>query len=97
MGDIIMKRDEIIDMIKNTLKEYGIQKAFLFGSFARKEKKYHDIDVVIEPPKDFSFLDLAHVENVLEDKTRKKFDVLTFGSLSRHLKPYIEKDLVQII
>jgi len=92
-----MKRDQIIDMIKAILKEHGVNKAYLFGSFARNEKKYHDIDVVIEPPAGFSFLDLAHVENVLEEKTRKKFDVLTFGSISRHLKPYIDKDLVQII
>ena len=92
-----MKRDEIIDMIKNTLKEYGIQKAYLFGSFARKEKKYHDIDVVIEPPKNFSLLDLVHVENVLQDKINKKFDILTFRSISPHVKPYIEKDLVQIV
>ena len=92
-----MKRDEIIEMIKNTLKEYGIQKAFLFGSFARKEKKYHDIDVVIEPPKDFSLLDLVHVENVLQDKINKKFDILTFRSICPYVKPYIEKDLVQIV
>jgi len=94
---MIMKRDKIIEMIKNTLKEYGIQKAYLFGSFARKEKKYHDIDVVIEPPKDFSLLDLVHVENVLQDKICKKFDVLTFRSISPYVKPYIEKDLVQIV
>ena len=92
-----MKREQIVEMIKSILKEHGVPKAYLFGSFARNEKTYHDIDVVIEPPVNFSFLDLAHVENVLEERIKKKFDVLTFGSISRHLKPYIDKDLVQIL
>jgi len=94
---LFMKREEIITAIKATLKEYSITKAYLFGSFARKEKRCNDIDVIIEPPEGFSFLDLAHVENVLEKKLRKKFDVLTFGGLSPYLKPYIENDLVEIV
>lgn len=92
-----MKREKIIEILKNTLQEYGIKKAYLFGSFARNEKKFNDIDVVIEPPNEFSLLDLAHVENELNDKTKKKFDLLTFRSISQYIKPYIEKDLVQII
>jgi predicted nucleotidyltransferase len=57
-----MKRDIIIKTIKDTLLRQGIQKAYIFGSFARKERKYHDIDIAIEPPEGFSLLDLIHVD-----------------------------------
>ena len=41
-----MKREQIIKTIKGVLNEHGIRKAYLFGSFARKEK-FHDIDITI--------------------------------------------------
>ena len=33
-----MKREEMIKKIKETVNQYGIGKAYLFGSFARGEK-----------------------------------------------------------
>jgi predicted nucleotidyltransferase len=92
-----MRREKIIASIREVLKEKGITKAYLCGSFARKERRYRDIDVLIEPPERFSLLDLVHVEGVLEAKVNKKFDLLTFGGLSPYIKPYIEKDMVRII
>lgn len=92
-----MKREDILRILKDTLKKEGIRKAYIFGSFARKEKKYKDIDVIIKPPKKFSLLDLVHVQNILKKKIGKKMDILTFSSISRHVQPYIEKDLVQIL
>lgn len=92
-----MKRDVIIKTIKNTLLRQGIQKAFLFGSFARKERKYHDIDIAIEPPEDFSLLDLVHVENQLKKKIKKNFDVITINSISPHFKPYIQQDIIELM
>ncbi|MBF0559367.1 MAG: nucleotidyltransferase domain-containing protein [Nitrospirae bacterium] len=92
-----MKRDIIIKTIKDTLLRQGIQKAFLFGSFARKERKYHDIDIAIEPPEDFSLLDLVHVENQLKKKIKKNFDVITINSISPHFKPYIQQDIIEIM
>jgi predicted nucleotidyltransferase len=46
-----MERERIISEISRVLKENGIRKAYLFGSFARKEKDYKDIDVAIDIPK----------------------------------------------
>jgi len=76
-----MNRENLVRTIKEILQSSGIKKAYLLGSFARNEKKYHDIDIAIKPPKDFSLLDLAHLENVLEDKTNKKFDLGTIDSI----------------
>ncbi len=92
-----MRREHIIASIREVLREKGITKAYLCGSFARKERHYRDIDVLIEPPERFSLLDLVHIEGVLEAKVNKKFDLLTFGGLSPYIKPYIEQDMVRII
>jgi len=93
----IMKRETIIETIKRVLLKQGIQKAYLFGSFARKQKGYRDIDIAIEPPEDFTLLDLVRVENLLKKKIKKNFDVITLNSISPHLKPYIQGDLVELL
>ena len=89
-----MNRSQIIVAIKATLKNYNIKRASLFGSFARNEKKYNDIDVAIDPPAGFTLLDLVDVETDLKKKIKKKVEIVTFKSLSPYLKPYIKKDLV---
>ncbi|MDO8747292.1 MAG: nucleotidyltransferase domain-containing protein [Thermodesulfovibrionales bacterium] len=92
-----MKREQILKRIKEVLSEHGINKAYLFGSFARKER-YHDIDIAIEPPKGkFSLLDLVGVEQQLEDEICKNVDVVILNSIKPRLKPYIKKDLTAIL
>ncbi|MDP3110628.1 MAG: nucleotidyltransferase domain-containing protein [Thermodesulfovibrionales bacterium] len=92
-----MKREQLIRTIKEVLSGYGIREAYLFGSFARKER-YRDIDIAIEPPKGkFSLLDLVGVEQELEDETGKNVDVVMLRSIKPRLKPYIEKDLTAIL
>jgi len=91
-------RKEIIEMIKNTLRNYGITKAYIFGSFARESRRYHDIDVAIEPPENkFSLLDLIGAEQELEDKLGKKVDIVIYRALKPRLKSYIDKDLKVIL
>lgn len=92
-----MKREKVVKTIKETLQGAGIKKAFLFGSFARNEKKYHDIDIAIKAPKDFSLLDLAHLENVLEDKINEKIDLGTIDSIHPLVKKYVKKDLIALL
>jgi predicted nucleotidyltransferase len=92
-----MKREQIIKTIKGVLSEHGVKKAYLFGSFARKEK-FHDIDIAIELPKrQFSLLDLVGVEQELKDETGKNVDVVILRSIKPRLRAYIEKDLTAIL
>ena len=92
-----MKRSDIISTIKRTLRASGVKKAYLFGSFARKERKFHDIDIAIVPPGGkFSLLDLIGLEQEIGGKVGKKIDMMTLRSISPHFKPYIMKDLVAI-
>lgn len=90
-----MERAKIVSEIKGVLRANGIPKAYLFGSFARKERNSHDIDIAIEPPKGkFSLLDLIGVEQEIEGKVKKKVELVTLNSLSPHFAPYIRKDMV---
>ncbi len=94
---IIMRREQIIQIIKDVLSGHRVKKAYLFGSFARNEK-YRDIDIAIVPPKGkFSLLDLVGVEQELEDEIGKHVDVVILRSIKPRLKPYIEKDMVSIL
>jgi len=93
-----MKRKQIIETIKKVLTAHGVGAAYLFGSFARKERRVHDIDVAIKPPTGkFSLLDLIGVEQELQDKTGEKIDLVIIDSIKSRLRPYIEKDLVSIL
>jgi len=92
-----MNRERLISTIKEILQNSGIKKAYLFGSFARNEKKYHDIDIAIKTPNDFSLLDLAHLENILEDKTKKKIDLGTIDSIHPLVRRYVKKDLIALL
>lgn len=92
-----MNREKLVKTIKEILLSSGVKKAYLFGSFARNEKKYHDIDIAIKPPRDFSLLDLAHLENILEDKTKNKIDLGIIDSINPLVKKYVKKDLIALI
>lgn len=90
-----MNRSKIIKTVKKITASNGIQKAFLFGSFARGEK-YHDIDIAIEPPKDFTLLDLSRVANQIKDKIGVEVDLITTRSINPLLKKSIQQELIAI-
>lgn len=92
-----MSKEYLVRTIKEILQNAGVKKAYLFDSFARNEKKYHDIDIAIKPPRAFSLLDLAHLENVLESKTKKKIDLGTIDSIHPLVKEYARKDFIVLL
>ena len=87
-------RSEIVDI----LRESDVKKASIFGSFARgTEKKNSDVDLLIEFKGNKSLLDLSRLKLSLEDRTKQKFDVLTYKSINPKLKKQILKDEVKIL
>ncbi len=87
----------IIEVLKkhiDVLKKYGVKRIELFGSFVRGEQeKNSDIDFLVEfeKPNFENFMDLAFF---LEDLFGRKVELITNGSLSPYMEPYIEKELV---
>jgi hypothetical protein len=76
-------------------KNFGVNQAYIFGSFARGEQKQSsDIDFLIEYDSnaDFTLFELVELKYALEEAFQRKVDVVTHGALSKHIKPYVLKD-----
>lgn len=91
-----------LDTIKNKalplLREAGVVRSSLFGSYVRgEENEDSDIDMLIEYPKGKSLLDLVDLEMKLEEVLGKKVDLVTYKSVSPYLKEYIDRDQIQIL
>jgi uncharacterized protein len=88
---------EIVNVINRNsdiLKKYGVKKLELFGSYVKGEQKNDsDIDFLVEFKKpDFkNFMDLVFF---LEDLFGKKVELITKGSMSPYIEPYVEKELI---
>ena len=71
-----------------------VKRAYLFGSYARNEASAKsDIDIMVEldhsKPIGMQFFTFqSDIENLLQ----KKVDLVSSEGLSRHVKPFIEKD-----
>ena len=84
-------------IIVETLKSEGALKISVFGSYARNEQQQHsDIDLLVEFKKPISLLTHARIKRELAEKTGKNIDLLTPKSLSMHIKPYIQKDIISL-
>ena len=81
------------------LKRNQVIRAGIFGSFARgEETKKSDLDLLIRVKKrKFSLLDLVGLELELEEKLKRKVDLLTYGSLHPLLKDRILKEEIKIL
>lgn len=91
-----------IDQIKTKalpiLKEAGVIRSSLFGSYVRgEEREDSDIDMLIEFPKGKSLLDLVRLERKLKEVLGKDVDLLTYKSISPLLKTYIQREQIQIL
>lgn len=90
--------DEIQQKAIPILKEAGVTKSSLFGSYVRgDENEDSDVDFLIEFPKGKSLLDLVRLERRLREALSKNVDVVTYRSVSPLLKKYIQKDELQIL
>lgn len=80
------------------LKKYGVSRASLFGSIVRGEAhKNSDIDILVEVPKDKSLFDIMDIQFELEDKLKKKVDLVEYDYIKPRLKSHILSEQVQII
>ncbi|MEK6858011.1 MAG: nucleotidyltransferase family protein [Nanoarchaeota archaeon] len=95
------KRDERLRKLKKIvlpiLRKGGVSKAAVFGSFARGEKKYHDIDILVKFKGRKSLFDLVGLEQELGEILRKKVELLTYKSIHPLIKKHILSEKVEIL
>ena len=86
---------------RDILRKYKVKRIGLFGSYVRGEQKENsDIDFLVEFDlatfdSNFTglfdyFMDLVYY---LEDIFSKKVELITNGSLSTYVQPYVEKEV----
>lgn len=87
---------KIMSLLKkhnDILKKYKVKRIGLFGSYVRGEqKKQSDIDFLVEfeEPTFDNFMDLIFY---FEELFGRKIELITNGSLSPYIQPYVEKEV----
>jgi predicted nucleotidyltransferase len=93
----MLTEKEILSFLKQNkpkLKHYKVKRLGLFGSYARGEQhKNSDIDMVVEYEEGGkSFANFLGLVDFLEEAFHQEVELVTAESLSKHIKPYIEKE-----
>jgi len=93
---------ERIEKIKSeilpVLRKHGVRRASLFGSISRgEETEKSDIDILVEFEGRKSLLDLTELKIELEEKLKRRVDVLTYKSIHPLLRERILSEKVDIL
>lgn len=87
--------EEIRQKVSPIAKQYGVERVYLFGSYARNEAKARsDIDLRIDPGKIKDYFKLCEIYGDLEDSFRTKVDLLTTGALEEKFLNKIAREEV---
>ena len=90
--------DQIKEKVVPILKEAGITKSSLFGSYVRGEQRDDsDVDLLVEYPEHTSLFDVVALKNNLEDTLGRSVDLVGFDSIKPRLKHYILSEQLQIL
>jgi len=91
-----------VDQIKNKilpiLKEAGVTRSSLFGSYVKGEaKKESDIDILVEVPKGTGLFAFVELQRKLEKTLHKKVDLVTYKSIHPLLRDRILEEQLPIL
>ncbi|OGZ35355.1 MAG: hypothetical protein A3I88_03325 [Candidatus Portnoybacteria bacterium RIFCSPLOWO2_12_FULL_39_9] len=94
----MVTRKNIKDIILPILKRQGVEKAALFGSFARGDtKKKSDIDILVKFRGKKSLFELGGLKVDLEEALKKKVDIIEYSSIHPLLKDRILNEQIPIL
>lgn len=89
---------KIARVVVPLLKKNNVIKAGIFGSAARgKMKKTSDVDILIKFKGRKSLLDFVGIKLELEEKLKRKVDLVEYETIKPRLKDIILKEEVKII
>ncbi len=90
---------QLINKIGKFLKNQPVQKAWLFGSFAREEAtKDSDVDLLVQLDYQQIITGLEYFQlwEQLEKLVQRKVDLVSEGKLSKYVLPRVEKEKILI-
>ena len=89
----------IVNKLQAFFPAYPIEKAWVFGSYARGEENHKsDIDIMVRFDKDarISLFDYVGIMNDLEDLFHKKIDLVEEGQLRHWAQESVENDKILV-
>ncbi|MDR2145439.1 MAG: nucleotidyltransferase domain-containing protein [Tannerella sp.] len=92
-------KQSIVNKLQDFFPAYPIEKAWVFGSYARSEEtRKSDIDILVRFDKDvrISLFDYAGIALDLEDLLHKKVDLVEEGQLLRRAQESAEHDKILV-
>ena len=85
-----MTLDQIKYYVKTLFEKYNIEKAILFGSYARNEATPEsDIDIIIVGNDKFEVFDIFAIGEELRSLTGKKVDAYEINEINKNSDIYI--------
>jgi predicted nucleotidyltransferase len=94
----IVNIEEIKSKIVPILKQHGIKKAAIFGSFVKGEvKSSSDVDVLVEIQNDMSLLDFVGMKLELEAAINRKVDLVEYETIKPLMREKILSEQVAIL
>lgn len=91
--------NQVINKIAKYFVNQPIEKAWVFGSFARaEENEKSDIDILVRflPGAKISLLKYSRIKNDLESLTNKRIDLVEEGQLKEVAKTSARRDKILI-
>ena len=92
-------KQTIINKLQEFFPAYPVEKAWVFGSYARgEETRKSDIDVMVRFNKnaDVSLFDYVRIMNRLKDFLQKKVDLVEEGQLRRWAQESVDKEKILV-
>lgn len=87
-----------LDILREILQSHGVIQASVFGSYARGQARTDsDLDILVHYSEGVSLFDHLDLKDQLEQKSGKSVDIVSARAVSRHLRPYIDKEKVVIL
>lgn len=97
MNDKIYSIDEIKNIVSPVAAKYGVERVYLFGSYARGEATAEsDLDLRIDKGRLRGLIMLGGMYSDLEERFGKKLDLLTTASLDSGFLNRIAREEVLI-
>lgn len=97
MTDKLYTVDEIKNIVAPIAKKYKLERAYLFGSYARGDfNKESDVDIRIDKGELKTLFEMCGFYTEVEEALDKNVDILTTGSLSDEFLNDIKKDEILI-
>lgn len=93
-------KDKIFESIKSYFSGKPVEKAYVFGSFARNTSISADSDIdillVFKKPNKITLFDLIRMKEELSDRTGREIDLVEEGQELHSIKDLIQKEKVLV-